>query len=1188
MLSLPAQQAQLEAASKRVLVTAMTGQAAELIGGVTLHSAAGYAKVEKVKGFHIPKRRWSLLASLDTLIIDECSMLSAEFLQHLAEALTHARLSATWQREERKRKRQLGSAYEPRPQPACPTLGGGHTCWHCLQATEKAAEREAALAAVTPGRESKNGRHRRPHPPSHSQRQGEEEAALAAGGSSGDELAGGSDSEPDVQPQQPSPDAEGVSGTWARPLPPGNPGGIGAQEGPAGQRWRRRRRSSVDPRKPLAGLQIVFSGDFLQLPPVTKEGEHNDQKEASPAAKSALLRKIQDPKNGGQLQPGKMHDNAPFLNRGLAFASKAWKALGVRVHELRCVHRQAERGFINILHAIRTGDHKGHHLDSLGRMCCRPLSASPQHIIPTELFATNACVDATNQQELAKLQAQPHVFRAHDYVEPKSYPSDAKPFEPGSEEGDAKAAAVAARRQELLEDMAKQVLGTHSRIPCTLVLKEQAQVMLAANLCMDPYLVNGSRGVVVGWADARRERWLLEREIEVLEATLCMLQMSDDDDFNVALPGKRGPGAPGATWLVSAAQQQPPPPLLPPLPQQQQQQGDEHEALDQHPPATPQQGPPPPANTPLAIDHVLHGAGPGAGESGGIPSPEKKRRLDFDALEQLQPHQQQQQQQQGGGVGSCALPGSPPGSSIQQQEQHHEPSGSRLQQGSQQAAVGAGRPEQQQSQAPFLLSASQPVQPEAAMAVERPLASQGELPPTQPLAQSQQLEPAGTPQQLPLSRQATPPLETLFGPQLPMLEQQGLADGAAGAPQSAAENSWEAGASTQHTGTQQSATPQLPQPQQQQQPPPQQFHHAQQQQQQQQEQQQQELILLLRGPDGHISFPYRKEPLPKRLAIARAELRALVALLRARGEADLEGREVEDATVAVLRLSRQCQPQATTPSAAGSASAGGAGCELGAATPPAKAGRGGHTPSMPSGSGRLMLPLVLFQSCPQAPVVVKPREFRHQVRNVGDIVRVQLPLVLAWAMSIHKSQGATLDRVRVDLANCFATGQVYVALSRARSMEGLEVLNLDARRIKTCQLAKRFYQRGGEWPFGSEFPCEGDVQSCFLEALRAQRPLRLSDLPPYLVRQVSGGAGTKPVPGPGQSAGLMAGAEPSSSTGVGQVTGGPSQAPAPGQDAGAIPGQGALPPFSPQPRGIRPTGVMPAGSEGGSPEMRPD
>ena len=61
-------------------------------------------------------------------------------------------------------------------------------------------------------------------------------------------------------------------------------------------------------------------------------------------------------------------------------------------------------------------------------MCCRPLPASPQHIIPTELFATNAMVDATNQHELARLPAPPQLFRAHDYVEPKRYPSGASPF----------------------------------------------------------------------------------------------------------------------------------------------------------------------------------------------------------------------------------------------------------------------------------------------------------------------------------------------------------------------------------------------------------------------------------------------------------------------------------------------------------------------------------------------------------------------------------------------------------------------------------------------------------------------------------------------------------------------------------------------------------------------------------------
>ena len=49
----------------------------------------------------------------------------------------------------------------------------------------------------------------------------------------------------------------------------------------------------------------------------------------------------------------------------------------------------------------------------------------------------------------------------------------------------------------------------------------------------------------------------------------------------------------------------------------------------------------------------------------------------------------------------------------------------------------------------------------------------------------------------------------------------------------------------------------------------------------------------------------------------------------------------------------------------------------------------------------------------------------------------QIPLRCAWAITIHKSQGMTLDRARMDLRRTFAPGMGYVALSRVESMEGL-------------------------------------------------------------------------------------------------------------------------------------------------------
>lgn len=54
--------------------------------------------------------------------------------------------------------------------------------------------------------------------------------------------------------------------------------------------------------------------------------------------------------------------------------------------------------------------------------------------------------------------------------------------------------------------------------------------------------------------------------------------------------------------------------------------------------------------------------------------------------------------------------------------------------------------------------------------------------------------------------------------------------------------------------------------------------------------------------------------------------------------------------------------------------------------------------------------------------------------------RIQIPLTLAWAITVHKSQGRTLDCVSVDISQSFAPGQAYVGLSRCTTPERMQVL----------------------------------------------------------------------------------------------------------------------------------------------------
>ena len=70
-----------------------------------------------------------------------------------------------------------------------------------------------------------------------------------------------------------------------------------------------------------------------------------------------------------------------------------------------------------------------------------------------------------------------------------------------------------------------------------------------------------------------------------------------------------------------------------------------------------------------------------------------------------------------------------------------------------------------------------------------------------------------------------------------------------------------------------------------------------------------------------------------------------------------------------------------------------------------------------------------------------------------------IPLILSWAITIHKAQGVTLESAQIDIgSNIFAPGQIYVALSRVKTIDGLYLLAFDASKISAHPKVKMFYE----------------------------------------------------------------------------------------------------------------------------------
>lgn len=173
--------------------------------------------------------------------------------------------------------------------------------------------------------------------------------------------------------------------------------------------------------KPFGGIQLILCGDFFQLPPVYKNSKEQ---------------------------------NAKFC-----FQSKIWDQCVQRCFELRQVHRQKDKKFIDILNKIRIGE-------ITDEIAANLIATSKQKIETDGILATRLCshtqdANIINESKLNALQNEQVVFIAEDSSTAHTKDLDAQ-----------------------------------TPVPGKLILKIGAQVMLLKNINISKGLVNGARGVI--------------------------------------------------------------------------------------------------------------------------------------------------------------------------------------------------------------------------------------------------------------------------------------------------------------------------------------------------------------------------------------------------------------------------------------------------------------------------------------------------------------------------------------------------------------------------------------------------------------------------------------------------------------------------------------------------------------------
>jgi hypothetical protein len=107
-------------------------------------------------------------------------------------------------------------------------------------------------------------------------------------------------------------------------------------------------------------------------------------------------------------------------------------------------------------------------------------------------------------------------------------------------------------------------------------------------------------------------------------------------------------------------------------------------------------------------------------------------------------------------------------------------------------------------------------------------------------------------------------------------------------------------------------------------------------------------------------------------------------------------------------------------------------------------------------TGKVCHPIVEFDN--RIIAIIRPLAEMNESRKTIMEMH-QLPLVLSWAITVHKAQGQAFDRADVDISRAFTYGQVYTTLSRLKNLEGLGIMAWNVNRIRVDPRIEEFDQK---------------------------------------------------------------------------------------------------------------------------------